>query len=271
MRTLFFLLSFIFSLWLQASTTATTENEPSALVNNVNVVTGDLYLIEEDVMVQGAEPLHLQRNYISQKGEGYWNMFSYHRAYIDFDSHVIEVIEPSGARLYYKWDVKQHKHKTSKVFYAINPKEENSKGLTNTARGKPSGKTNLKNQNIHMDSEGHRFSVVCPDGTKRFYEYFSEKHKNFAVEEFMDWNTSSLPHHRQSFLLVKEELPNGHQIHYQWPKKKKDTWEIKSCNASGKTTYAWARFYPHNGKGDKSHGDYGVETSDGRHFEHDYI
>ena len=263
MSRFFFILSFFFSVYLYTSTTATTENEPSALVNGVNVITGDLYLLEEDAVVHGAEPIPLQRNYISQKGYGYWNMFSYHRAFADFDSTTIEIIEPSGARLFYKWDAKYHKRKTIRTFYSVNLDDENSKGLTNTARGSLSGKTNLKNQNIHMSSDRERLSVVCPDGTRRVYE----REQKFAVEEFMDWNISSLPSHRTSYLLVKEELPNGREIRYEWPRNKKDVWHIKTCSPSEQTTYAWVKFYPHNGKDKKSHGDYGVETSDGRHFE----
>ena len=259
----FFILSFIFSLCLYANTTATTENEPSALVNGVNVITGDLYLVEKDVSIQGAEPIHLQRHYISQKGTGYWNMFPYHRAFADFDARNIELIEPSGARLFYRWDEHRHKSKAVRTFHPIDLGEESSKGMTNTARGNISGNTNLKNQNIHMSSNRERLSVVCPDGTRRVYK----REKQFAVEEFMDWNISSLPSYRASYLLVKEELPNGRHIRYEWPRKQKDVWKIKTCDPSQVNTYAWAKFYPHGGKGDRSHGDYGVETSDGRHFE----
>lgn len=261
-------LSLFLSAKLIAATTATTENEPGALVNGVNVITGDLYLVEEDLAVQGAEPIRLKRHYISGKGQGYWNMFSYQRAFIDFSSKVIEVVEEGGARLYYRWKEKVHKNKKRHTFYSMDLGEENSKGLTNRARGKPSGKTNLKNQNIEMSEDFYTFSVLCPDGTKRFYERYYDSRKNFAVDEFMDWNVSGLPSCDGFYLLVKEELPNGRQIIYEWPKDKKDTWQIKTCDASQKTTYAWVRFYPHNGEGNKSHGDYGVETSDGRHLEY---
>src|SRR3989339_505335 len=269
MRYFLFILSFLLFTSIQAGTTATTENQPSALVNGVNVITGDLYLLENDLTVQGAEPIHLQRNYISQKGDGYWNMFSYHRAFIDFVNEVIEIIEPSGARLFYRWKTKYTKKGQERTFFAVNPNEENSKGLTNMAKGKPSGKTNLKNQTIHLGSDDSKLSVVCPDGTRRVYhrEHFYE------VDELMDWNISSLPSHRKSFLLVKEELPNLRQIRYQWPRDKKDVWEIKTCDREEKYIYSWVKFYPHNGKNPKtgkkdiSHGDYGIETSDGRHME----
>jgi RHS repeat-associated protein len=262
-----FILSFIFTTSLLGTTAATTENEPSALVNGVNVITGDLYLSLKDLSVHGLEPIHLQRHYISQKGLGYWNMFPYHRAFADFDAKNIEIIEPSGARIFYRWDEKRHKNKTVRTFHPVDLKEENSKGVTNTARGKISGKTNLKNQNIHMSSSQDRLSVVCPDGTRRVYE----REKNFAVDEFMDWNISSLPSYRTSYLLVKEELPNGRQVRYEWPKNKKDVWKIKTCDPTQLTTYSWVKFYPHNGSKKRSHGDYGVETSDGRHLEYSFF
>lgn len=274
MHCLFFVLSFFFSSLLFSSTTATTENEPSALVNGVNVITGDLYLLEQDLEVQGAQNISLERNYISQKGEGYWNMFSYHRAFIDFSSQVIEIVEPSGARLFYKWKTKYNKKgKTERTFYSMDLDTESSKGMTNTARGKPSGKTNLKNKKIHLGSDDHRLSITCSDGTRRVYE----SERLYDVDEFMDWNTSSLPSHRKSFLLVKEELPNRRQVRYTWPRSKKDVWQIKTCDAEQKYTYSWVKFYPHQGKNPKtgkkdiSHGDYGVETSDGRHLEFSFF
>lgn len=265
----FFLFASLISSYLFSSTVATTENEPSAFVDGVNVITGNLYLLENDLTVQGAEPIHLQRNYVSQKGEGYWNMFPYHRAFIDFRKNVVEIIEPSGARLYYKWKTKYNsKGKAENKFYDLNPNEKDSKGLANTARGKPSGKTNLKNQTVHLGSDHDRLSVICPDGTRRVYV----QELLYDVEEFMDWNITSLPY-GVSYLLVKEELPNGRQIRYHWPRDKKDKWEIVTCDKERKYVYSWVKFYPHNGKNPKtgkkdiSHGDYGLETSDGRHME----
>jgi hypothetical protein len=49
---------------------AVTENEPSALVEGiVNVITGDLYALEDDIIIQAAEPIRLRRSYISNGGE----------------------------------------------------------------------------------------------------------------------------------------------------------------------------------------------------------
>ncbi len=40
------------------SSLAVTENEPSALIDGiVSAITGDLYAVEEDIVVRGAEPL----------------------------------------------------------------------------------------------------------------------------------------------------------------------------------------------------------------------
>src|ERR1700733_2382629 len=50
--------------------TVVTENDPSTLVEGlVSVITGDLYLAEEDIAIEGAEPLHLRRHYISKRSD----------------------------------------------------------------------------------------------------------------------------------------------------------------------------------------------------------
>jgi hypothetical protein len=59
------LLLFFFCTSLSAHYTAVTEGEPSSLIEGiVSVITGDLYLSEEDILIEGAEPLRLKRNYI---------------------------------------------------------------------------------------------------------------------------------------------------------------------------------------------------------------
>ena len=51
--------------------TLVTENDPATLVEGlVSVITGDLYLAEEDITIQGAEPLHLKRHFITNN----WNI-----------------------------------------------------------------------------------------------------------------------------------------------------------------------------------------------------
>lgn len=67
----------------------------------MSVITGDLYIQKEDILIAGVEPISLGRSYVSQKGKGYWNFLSYHQVFMDWESKVVEVMEPSGAILLY--------------------------------------------------------------------------------------------------------------------------------------------------------------------------
>ena len=98
MRILFILFIFFLKSLLQADTIAVTENDPSTLVEGVSVITGDFYIQDEDIVIQGTQPIRLSRSYISQKGEGYWSFLSYHKIYMHWRFKLVEVTEPSGVR-----------------------------------------------------------------------------------------------------------------------------------------------------------------------------
>ena len=60
-----FLFLFFLCHSLYAHYSAITEAEPSSLIEGIaSVITGDLYLSEEDILIEGAEPLRLKRNYV---------------------------------------------------------------------------------------------------------------------------------------------------------------------------------------------------------------
>jgi hypothetical protein len=96
---LFLLLS---KLIFSGNTVTVTENDPNTLIEGVNVITGDLFKERQDVLIAGVEPLYLSRSYISQKGKGYWNFFPYHQVFMDWDTTLLEIVEPSGAILLYE-------------------------------------------------------------------------------------------------------------------------------------------------------------------------
>ena len=104
MRTLWIFCVFLLVNFLHADTIAVTENDPSSLVEGVSVITGDYYVQNEDIIIQGTQPIRLSRSYISQKGEGYWDFLSYHKIYLNWIPKLIELTEPSGAVLLYEQD-----------------------------------------------------------------------------------------------------------------------------------------------------------------------
>ena len=254
------LLIFIFSFatLIYSDTTSVTENDPNALVEGVSVITGDFSRQEEDLVIKGVQPIRLGRSYVSQKGLGYWDVLSYHVVFRHCEW--IEITEPSGAVLIYQGDCIDKSR-------GFTLKNLDWKGITNTARGSISGKYNLKNQKVEASPVLSDIKVFCPDGTTRIYK----NSQKFDAKELFDRRAKVLPWDSRKYLLVKEELPNGNKIIYEWPKKKEDPWMIKSCNQDESIVYAWAKFYPKNGKKDRSHGDYGIETSDGRHLEYHFF
>jgi len=255
-----FLLGFLPWL-LQANTVATTENDPNAFVSHVNVITGDLYLKEQDVAVQGLEPIVLTRTYISQKGKGAWSLFSPLIAYADTKAKILEIPEASGTKLFYRWETPSKK--SGRLFSPFNLQQD-GKGLSNTSKGKLSGKTNLKNQKIQASSDLSSFFVIAPDGAKRHYR----SKDRFEIDALIEQNPSDLISFDECYLLVKEELPNGHHIHYDWPESKRAPWRIKSCSGDHAHTFAWVQFSPPEERKGRHSADCSVQTSDGRSLEY---
>ncbi len=260
---------------------AVTENEPSALVEGiVNAITGDLYALEDDIIIQGAEPLRLKRSYISAKGEGNWNFFENLIAVLYPPVQMVSVNEPNGTTLTYRYDLKniehkkkKHKHKKKKdkhkqrqqekYFHPLNLSED-AQGLTNTARGKISAHTNLKNQYVSMDQDDEYFTIVCPNGAKRTYKAIPDQKPQTIKNNFGKMKIYT----HYFYVMQSEELPSGNKIVYDWHKGQLQS--IRTTDPSGQKTYAQATFHYHGKikeKHDQSYWntiDFDINTSDGR-------
>ncbi|MBS0627671.1 MAG: RHS repeat protein, partial [Verrucomicrobia bacterium] len=268
MRYWFFFIVFV-KCCLFANTIATTENDPNSFVEGVNVITGDYFSIQEDVLVQGVEPISLRRCYVSQKGEGTWGFHNYHKAIVHSYRGWVKLTEPNGTVLHYNFIERRKGY----VFSLWDPSVD-ARGFSNTARGSLSARNNLKNQYLSMPEDQKTFTVHCPDGTERVYHRNIKRPKSVAKKFARFFKTEILGREGSGlidYLLIEERLPNGHKILYEWPEGEKDVWQIKSCDQTGKVIYAWVRFYPKKAKESPCEGDYGVETSDGRHFEYKYF
>ncbi len=254
----FFLISYRF-LW---SNLATTENHPSSLVEGcISAITGDAYVAEEDMVIAGAEPIHLRRYYISAQGMGTWRYFN-HLVVLREGDH-FRVTESNGTSLVYVYDKKTDRY--------LPDLKKSQKGLTNTARGKISGLTNLKNQYLTKNHKG--LFVHAPDGSERLYTRHSKR------TYILDIGSGDI-RYDSCLLLQYEQLPNENYIFYDWfedgrPKK------IYSTDAKKKTIFAWAKIeYDHeiritsetDVRGIEIRGtDFEIKTSDGRRltFEHE--
>ena len=116
MKYLCVFLFLIFSIHSDELAVAVTENDPSALVEGVSMITGDLYSFDEDYVVQGAEPIRLQRAFISRlgtfRGDGHL------RASFSCLTNEIFVNERNGTTLCYFLDPSEQKYpQIGKGFY----------------------------------------------------------------------------------------------------------------------------------------------------------
>ena len=83
----------------------TTENAPESLVEGcVSAITGELYIVEDDLTVQAAEPIHFSRSFLSSNNE--WSFF--HHLELDYVRKggcppEVHLKEPNGTTYYYTY------------------------------------------------------------------------------------------------------------------------------------------------------------------------
>lgn len=181
-----------------------TEGDPSTNISElVNILSGEFYINQDDLVVTGYQPIAVHRFYTSSAGA--LNLFP-HTALIKSRFNYYDAKEPNGTLITYYYCDK------SKKYTAKNSCENN---ITNTARGAIGGRTNLKNQTITVGEgqDRHIITLHCANGDKRIYH--DEKGK---------------------ILLQKELLANGNQVIYKYQDGK--VTEIKTFNPDCTKLYA---------------------------------
>ncbi|HSX37494.1 MAG TPA: RHS repeat-associated core domain-containing protein [Chlamydiales bacterium] len=185
-------------------------------MEGVSVITGDLYTYDEDYVVQGAEPVRIRRSFISR--DGYFKGSQHLVAELICGGNYLTIFEHNGTVLtYHSRSERMFAPSIGDNFYgeskkALRYSAENftktSKGISNTATGKMSAQTNLRNQYIifdpRKDEKGKSFTLYASDGTKRRFvnQEGQEKLKGIYIG--------------YKYKLVSETLPNGHIVHYVW-------------------------------------------------------
>lgn len=111
-----------------------TEGDPSTNISElVNILSGEFYINQDDLVVAGYEPIRIHRFYTSSAG--ILDLFPHTRLqpiyYIGYCAN-----EPNGVPITYKYCKQSKKYKAADSF---------EKNITNTARGAIGGRTNLKN------------------------------------------------------------------------------------------------------------------------------
>jgi RHS repeat-associated protein len=282
-----FLIFFCNSLYAHYS--AITEGEPSSLIEGIaSVITGDLYLSEEDILIEGAEPLRLKRNYVGT-GKSH-SIFPHMFAEFFVPGGMITVTEPNGTALTYfhrpileemehhhhkkkhkehhrKKKRKEHKNhsKHDKQPYIFDPIDfSRFPGISNTARGALSARNNIKNIHLDLDKDNEHLTVYCSDGTKRRYRALQHQ-KRSTIRSGPYKQKVQLQYF---YFLESEELGSGNKIVYDW-NEENALLSVRTTNPSGTKTYARASF-EYFRKKDSSPPDFNVWTSDGRRLEYRY-
>ena len=190
---------------------AALEGEPSSIVHGcVSAITGDYVESEADIIIPGVDPLVIQRTYSStpvtdrSMGHG-WGLN--HHGYIDIDirrnsDHISKAWDETHALITDETGSSMMlfcKHKvSSKHVLKANSKALHF-GVTNSARGVISAKTNWENIRVNYDDENYHAYT----GSGAHY-IFDRKTKDSARKDV----------HR----LLGIEKPNGTQVAYEYDK-----------------------------------------------------
>ncbi|MCH9633990.1 MAG: hypothetical protein S4CHLAM7_07240 [Chlamydiae bacterium] len=204
------LFSFKFSLNAQPFI-CSREADPGSIIKNVSVIHGDYSDLELDLSIEGSDSLLLSRFYTSQKliipaDFGGWflrpqkifrvdqeNGESYTTHEGKFELTHIYVGTDRGSILKFTgWKNVTNPQNTS-TFY-IDPEEE-FLGIANTAHGKASSWTNIKNYKLCFDPEKNTYELFFSDGRKNLFVY----------DEIS-----------QNYQLKIEELATGNKVHSEY-------------------------------------------------------
>lgn len=216
------------------SIVSVTEGDPASFISScVNALTGDFFISHEDLTIEGQEPIHLKRCYISGDGQGKlakWSLHPHLYGFVQWAHGYIHIAEPTGATLCYTTINNTKIRKSQNTNFKPLNINLFGKGLTNSAHGEISSRTNLKNNRVILSADNQEISVHAADGTERCYGIIPGQHSK-VEKEFLTTH----------FYLLWEKLPNGNMVHYTYDHNDEIA-SIKTTNASGSKTYAWAKF-----------------------------
>lgn len=239
--------------------------EPSGLVAGcVNVITGDLVLKRDELIVRGYEPIRISLKYsprdvtISSGVYGGWDFGErYLTITLDYQD-TLRIFEKSGIYLEYSYDIsKARKSKeTPRPFHLKGSKSS----WTNTCLGEISARYNPLNNVVYSKPKDLKEIIVeAPDGSTRYYRtnVSISKMKRGALAR-----TSPI-----EFYLLSESLSNGNHLAYTWENvgstgDRRRVTRIESKSPSGKV-FAWVNI-DYEPKGDKHRKRLMLSTSDYR-------
>lgn len=208
------------------------ENDSSCYFNGVvNVISGSYFESDTDLYIAGPEPLVLQRSYSSGTPTGPIHGWIHNYNSKAFggktpkDTVEAIITEPSGAQILY--DKVLNAPGSETTLLGFDPMLD-GRGVTNTAGGEISGRTNIKNNTIEFLPGKERIKAHLGSG-------------GYRILSRPTW----LPEDRRprgNYFVIDEYRPNGNHIHYQhdphsnvniiWAKARRQ--KPKSCHTKEK-------------------------------------
>lgn len=230
-----------------------TESDPDAFIGHYfNAITGDYCETVTDLVINGPDPLILQRHYNSknymtgEKGGG-WRLFSQNFLILGKEpsrtspSSQERIYAFTGARSgailtytgYQKGDIK-----TEKKSFKDCLKVCMGHGMSNTYAKEISGQTNHQNNQLFYSEQS--CALILGDGTKRLYQPVKDLPCLLFGEEIHPLLINKLAQ-PQYFRLVSEILPSGNVVNFTYDSHGHLSL-IEMQNGSCKKTLSWIRF-----------------------------
>lgn len=221
-----------------------------ALVNHVNVISGNLQLFFEDQVIQGAVPIHITRTYSSAshnevtqrkkidlksletiwQPEGGWSFFPHIQMLVDprnagssgYDGFKVYLKEPNGVMITYKYVKKEG----DIIIMQSESKRRQSFGMI-------SGRFNPNNHRLHLNYKKGNATVYLADGGKRIYKGTPRSFK----DKIVDSHTYDFERNLRYYLLQEAVSPSGQRTVFRYEYEGKHI-HVTQYNPKGTKIYA---------------------------------
>lgn len=223
------------------------DSEPSTMIAGcVNAISGDFCETQTDIVVPGAQPIVIQRTYVSSSfgvgthKECLKNRWSFnHEATLkkgwENKKDLVKTVESGGGAHRYTGLI------ANGGVLALDQAIIQS-GLTNCGSGEISGRSNLKNSKVTF--ENNFYVITSGSGAKRYF--IPETHPKQSAYRY---------------LLNRDVSPNGNSYHYLYEKEKRLN-QIQALNSDGQELAHVILNYPDKFKKDPC---IALRAIDGRH------
>ncbi len=232
---------------------SSTESDPDCFIDHkVNVINGDYCEVVTDLIIKGPDNLIMQRffsnsNYMTGEGKGGWRIFPQCWLTVGKDpkGNHCEVSgetyywtyaftgERSGSILTYSgWESRTSHNDTLRVWGF-----KDGRSISNSARGKVSGQTNVQNNVLRYQAERENYTLILGDGTERYFDRVDDLPSCHLGEE-LNLVISEKVKNPEHFRLVLERLPSGNKIRYQYDESGHLA-RVEMLNSSEDKIFSW--------------------------------